>query len=77
MDSSECNLFTLRCWSNSYFIFRDFYKAHHNEYIMPENIIREGLYCVQVIYGEYHRGLVVDLLPEVEGMIKVKYIILN
>lgn len=41
---------------------------------MPEHIIREGLYCVQIIFGEYHRGLVIDILPEVEGMIKVNII---
>lgn len=38
---------------------------------MPEQIIREGIYCVQIIFDEYHRALIVDELPEVEGMIRV------
>lgn len=27
---------------------------------MPQDLIREGMYCVAIIIGEYHRALIID-----------------
>ncbi|KAJ8920361.1 hypothetical protein NQ315_005225 [Exocentrus adspersus] len=53
---------------------QEFYKEHAQEYLMPVNCIKEGIYCVQVVFGEYHRAFIVDTLPEVEGTVRVIFI---
>ncbi|ERL94119.1 hypothetical protein D910_11401 [Dendroctonus ponderosae] len=34
------------------------------EYAVPRAVIKEGLYCVQIIIGEYHRAKVIRVLPQ-------------
>ncbi|KAJ8983202.1 hypothetical protein NQ317_016423, partial [Molorchus minor] len=53
---------------------QEFYKYKAAEYTIPHHLIREGLYCVQVIYGEYHRALIVDTMPDVDQTIRVIFI---
>ncbi|KAJ8955011.1 hypothetical protein NQ318_000443 [Aromia moschata] len=53
---------------------QDFYKEHASEYEIPQQLFKEGLYCVQVIFGEYHRGLIVDTMPDVDDMVRVRYV---
>ncbi|CAH0553910.1 unnamed protein product [Brassicogethes aeneus] len=51
-----------------------FYQAQKDEYLIPEFLLVDGLYCVQVIYNEYHRALIVDTMPDVKGQVKLLYI---
>ncbi|KAG5877268.1 hypothetical protein JTB14_009764 [Gonioctena quinquepunctata] len=53
---------------------QEFYNANAKEYAMPENLIREGLYCAHIIFGEYHRALIVNIVSPQEEMIRVVYI---
>ncbi|CAH1998087.1 unnamed protein product [Acanthoscelides obtectus] len=53
---------------------QNFYVTNASRYLMPEGLIREGVYCAKVIYGEYHRAVIVDVLPEVKNSIKVLFI---
>ncbi|CAH2016745.1 unnamed protein product [Acanthoscelides obtectus] len=49
---------------------QDFYATNASRYSMNESLIREGVYCAKIIYGEYHRAVIVDVLPEVKDSIK-------
>ncbi|XP_018575854.1 uncharacterized protein LOC108914515, partial [Anoplophora glabripennis] len=51
-----------------------FYREHAEEYLIPDHLIKEGVYCVQVIFGEYHRALIVDTMPELEDMVRVIFV---
>ncbi|CAH2015142.1 unnamed protein product [Acanthoscelides obtectus] len=53
---------------------QDFYATNASRYSMNESLIREGVYCAKIIYGEYHRAVIVDVLPEVKDSIKVFFI---
>ncbi|XP_056641482.1 tudor domain-containing protein 5 [Diorhabda sublineata] len=51
-----------------------FYGEHAESYKVPQHLIREGLYCVSIIFGEYHRVLVVNAMCEGTDEIRVFYI---
>nr|CAI5868623.1 unnamed protein product [Callosobruchus analis] len=53
---------------------QDFYQANGLKYLMPANLIREGIYCVQTFYNDYHRAFIVDVLPEADDTVKVLFI---
>ncbi|XP_050294113.1 uncharacterized protein LOC126734499 [Anthonomus grandis grandis] len=43
-------------------------------YSIPLGAIKEGLYCVQMIYGEYHRARVVKVYPDDNEHVRLLYI---
>ncbi|XP_019865537.2 uncharacterized protein LOC109594737 isoform X2 [Aethina tumida] len=51
-----------------------FYKENKDSYLVPEALQVAGLYCTQIIFGEYHRALIIDSMPNEKGMIKLLYI---
>ncbi|KAL3282695.1 hypothetical protein HHI36_005869 [Cryptolaemus montrouzieri] len=50
-----------------------FYREHKPYYLIPEILFEVGLYCV-VHLNEFQRGLIVDLLPNIGGHVKVYFI---
>ncbi|VEN62304.1 unnamed protein product [Callosobruchus maculatus] len=63
-----------RCLDDLMDDMQDFYRLNASAYLMPANLIREGIYCVQMFYNEYHRAFIVDVLPELEDTIRVLFI---
>ncbi|CAG9856743.1 unnamed protein product [Phyllotreta striolata] len=53
---------------------QEFYGENGKEYKIPHDFIREGLYCVAMIFGEYHRALIVDIMNPNDEMIRVFFI---
>ncbi|XP_030756731.1 uncharacterized protein LOC115882678 [Sitophilus oryzae] len=55
---------------------QDFYNDEDNQktYGVPPGLIQEGLYCVQIIYGEYHRAKIIKVLPNTKDLVKVFFI---
>nr|XP_023026820.1 uncharacterized protein LOC111514811 isoform X2 [Leptinotarsa decemlineata] len=53
---------------------QEFYNQHAKDYVVPVELVREGLYCAQKFFGEYHRALVVDLISPPEEMVRVSII---
>ncbi|CAH1106187.1 unnamed protein product [Psylliodes chrysocephalus] len=51
-----------------------FYKENENEYKMPQDLIREGMYCVAIIIGEYHRALIIDSTSLTDDSTRVFFI---
>ncbi|CAG9835960.1 unnamed protein product [Diabrotica balteata] len=51
---------------------QDFYHKHGDKYKVPKELIRKGLYCASIIFGEYHRGLVTEIMNN--GKNKIFYI---
>ncbi|KAK9880650.1 hypothetical protein WA026_011889 [Henosepilachna vigintioctopunctata] len=53
---------------------QQYYKHNTNNYLIPEFMLEKGLYCAVNTLGEFQRGLIVDLLSEVGGYVKVYFI---
>ncbi|XP_074026410.1 uncharacterized protein isoform X2 [Leptinotarsa decemlineata] len=53
---------------------QEFYNQHAKDYVVPVELVREGLYCAQKFFGEYHRALVVDLISPPEEMVRIVFI---
>lgn len=50
-----------------------FYNQNSNYYI-PEFMIRKGTYCAAIIYGEYHRAVIVGLVHNDRERVKVFFV---
>ncbi|XP_044752165.1 tudor domain-containing protein 5-like [Coccinella septempunctata] len=48
-----------------------FYKENKAKYLIPEFLLEVGLYCVVHTLNEFQRALIVDLLHEIGGHVKV------
>lgn len=50
---------------------QNFYKENKSKYLIPEFLIEVGLYCVVYTLNEFQRSVVVDLLQDVGGHVRV------
>ncbi|XP_050508484.1 uncharacterized protein LOC126885747 [Diabrotica virgifera virgifera] len=51
---------------------QEFYNKDGDKYKIPKALIRKGLYCVSIIFGEYHRGLITEVMSN--GKNRIFYI---
>lgn len=61
---------SLKC-NNFFLFFRDFFKENQKKYLIPFKLLEEGLFCVALYQKEYHRCVIVNMLPEKKGFIRV------
>jgi hypothetical protein len=50
------------------------FRLSRNRYVIPQILMTEGLYCTVFCGNEYHRCIIIDLLPKTPDFIKVLFI---
>ncbi|KAK9869646.1 hypothetical protein WA026_003393 [Henosepilachna vigintioctopunctata] len=53
---------------------QNYYRDNKARYLIPEFLLEVGLYCVVHTLGEFQRGLIVDLLSNIGGYVKIYFI---
>jgi hypothetical protein len=53
--------------------YRNFFKINRDRYNIPELLIEEGLYCTAFYLNQYHRAVIVNVLPNLPNAVRVSF----
>jgi hypothetical protein len=59
---------------NKFITCRTLFRLSRNRYVIPQILMTEGLYCTVFCGNEYHRCIIIDLLPKTPDFIKVSFL---